>query len=491
MIEQLLSQQQKLRQEQIMAPQQLQSLQFLTTTLAEMEQKINQELQDNPTLEVVDHGIDRLAGNPLEEYQAGEPTDFTARDDNGEETAAAKNQMLEKLLRLAEANRSFSAGSTVAGYDQESEERRRHFWDSLVSEQTLTELLEEQLAQTDGLDPESVKVCQEIIGSIDHSGYLRSHPADIATTCQCPIETVEHCLQVVQQFDPPGVAARDLRECLSLQLERQGRRSSLAWKIVQHHLDDLGRNRLQQIARSLNVNPGELKPAIEEIRRLRPYPGSHIAPEDPTEFVVPEVVVEIDRDGEPQVTSNHDYVPRLRIAPYYLKLLEDPETPRETKNYIREKLTSSRQLLKMVEQREATIVRIARSLVALQRDFFTKGIDHLAPLTMAQVAEDIGVHETTVSRAVANKYMMTPHGMLSFRSFFTAGYRKQNGEEVSTSLIKQKIQELVSREDRRQPWSDQQIVGQLQKDGFHLARRTVAKYREELGIRASNLRRSF
>ncbi len=491
MLEQVLGQRQKMRQEQIMAPQQLQSLEILTATLTEMEQKINQELEDNPTLEMVNSGLDELAGNPVEESEPAESEDVTVRDDDGSERVQEQNRLLENLIRLDENNRAVPSGPSFEGGDEESEERHRHFWDSLVSEQSFEDFLYEQLGQTVRLDERTTFICREIIGSIDHTGYLRSHLADIATACQCSLEEAENALRIVQSFEPPGIAARDLRECLLLQLGRQERRNSLAWRIVDKHLPELGQNQLQKIARKMNLPMPELKAALAEIRQLRPHPASHISNAQPTEFVVPEVFVELDQNGEPQVRANQEHVPSLRISSYYLKLLKNPETPEETKSYIREKITGSKQLLKMIEQREATIVRIARSLVKFQYDFFSKGIHHLVPLTMNQVAEGLGVHETTVSRAVANKYMMTPHGLYAFRFFFAAGYRDQNGEVVASQSIKQKIQELVSGENREQPLSDQQLSEKLKKDGYNLARRTIAKYREELAIPSSSLRRRF
>ncbi len=493
MIEQVLGQSQKLRQEQIMAPHQMQSLEILAAPLLELEKRINQEMESNPTLELVDDGLGRSLGNPTEECDAAPATDFTARDDDDSQRLRQQERMIDNLLQLREWNRGMPDRSPAFdNHDEDSEERRLHYWNSLVSQKSLDELLTEQLEQIEGLSEQELEIGREIIGSLDDAGYLRCHLADIATSCQHDLEEVEQTLAAVQMLEPAGIAARNLRECLLLQLARRQRQKSLAYRIVNRHLDELARNRLQQISRQLGVSIAAIKQAIEEIRELDPAPASRITPSDPTEFVAPEATVEIDQAGDLQVVANRDYSPRLRISQHYLDMLTDPSVSDEAKSYVREKLTASRQLINSLAQRESTIVRIARSLVKFQRAFFTEGIDRLQPLTMAEVAADLEVHETTVSRAVAGKYLMTPQGMLPFRFFFTSGYHHaDSGARVSSQTIKQKLQELVSSEDRRSPLSDQRLREKLREQGFDLARRTIAKYREELGIQPSNLRKSF
>jgi len=485
MLRQTLSQIQTLRQEQILAPQQIQSLEILLATIPELEQKISEELAENPTLELIDPGGEQLLGNPVEDTGDDGRGDLAAQ-------AAEKDETLATLIQLGEAWQDFAPVrfSGGNGYSGEDEERSQHLFDSLVAEATLQGFLMEQLRQTDDLDEETRRVVEEVIGSIDDTGYLRTHAADIAIACNVDIESVRRAVKLVQTFDPPGVGAQDLRECLLLQLQRRNERNTLAYEVVNRHLDEIARNRIPQVARKLNVTPTRLYEALEEIKRLSPFPGSPFSPERPN-YVAPEVFVEKDEKGEWQVRTNRDCVPRLRISSRYLKLLKNPDTTPEVKSYIRDKLLSSRTLLRALVNRESTIVRITRVLLELQRDFFDLGPSHLRPLTMSQVADEIEVHETTVSRAVAGKYMQTPHGLFPFRQFFASGLDRTGGGQVSSVTVKQKLEELIRREDPKKPLSDQALTKLLKTEGFRVARRTVAKYREELGILPSHMRRSF
>lgn len=488
-LRQFLDQRQSLRQEQIMAPQQIQSLEILMAAIPELEQKISEEMVENPTLEMLDTGTESLVGNPVE----GGGGESVSDNDTGE-ASVNKSETIDNLLKLdqiwedrmpapAHARRSFSS---------DDEERRQHFFESLVSEQSLQDFLLDQLREAEEIDDELRAYCEEIIGSIDDAGYLRTHLADIATACQTTdIDKVKKALKVVQTFDPPGIGARDLRECLLLQLARDGRQKSLEYQVVEKHLEDVGRNRLRDITRGLNVSMGQLHEAIARIRKLYPHPGSLITPTPNTNFVLPEVYIQKDEHGEWQVRSNNDRIPRLRISPYYLKLLKEQGTSSEVKSYIRQKVADSKLLLRALAQRESTIVRIARSLLDHQRGFFEEGVEKMKPLTMSEVAQDLDVHETTVSRAIANKYVMTPHGLYPFRHFFSTGYTTGGGAEVSSHVVRQKLRELVNSEDKRRPLSDNKLAEMLKDQGFDVARRTVAKYREELGIMSSNMRRSY
>lgn len=488
MLRQTLSQVQTMRQEQILAPQQIQSLEILLATIPELDQKISAELTENPTLELVDPGGEQLMGNPVED------TEGIGGDGQGDLAAQAveKDEALATLIQLGEAWQDFAPVrfSGGNGYSEEDAERRQHVFDSLVAKTTLQDFLMGQLRQADDLDANTQRIAEEVIGSIDDTGYLRTHVADIAISCNADIETVNRAVKLVQTFDPAGVGARDLRECLMLQLQRRNERNSLSYEVVNRHLDEIARNRIPQVARKLDVTPTRLYEVLEQIKKLSPFPGSPFSAERP-DYVVPEVFVEKDENGDWQVRTNRDCVPRLRISSRYLKMLKDPDTAPEVKSYIRDKLLSSRTLLRALENRESTIVRITRVLLDLQLDFFDMGPTHLRPLTMSQVAEKIEVHETTVSRAVAGKYMQTPHGLFPFRRFFASGLGRTGGGQVSSVTVKQKLEELVRSEDAKKPLSDQALTKQLKAEGFRVARRTVAKYREELGIPPSHMRRSF
>jgi RNA polymerase sigma-54 factor len=474
---------QSLRQEQIMAPQQIQALEILLATVPELEQRINQELAENPTLEVLDTGSQSLVGNPVEDDAEG------ARDAGSEAAAeaAAHDESLATLVQLADSWRDYAPPRT---YSAEDLERRQFMFDSLTAEPSLQEFLLRQLGETDGLDERMREICTHIIGSIDESGYLRTHPADLATALQTDMDSVRRGVALVQSFEPVGVGARDLRECLLLQLERRGQRGSLEYQLVDRHLEDLARNRIPQVAKALRTSPSHVYALLEKVRALDPFPGSKVSAAG-VDFVYPEVFIERDGAGGWRVRSNRSYGPRLRIAPQYLEMLEDPAVSAADKRYLREKITSSRLLMRAIGQRQSTIERIAEAIIQFQRDFLDHGVAHMRPLVMSQVADQIGVHETTVSRAIANKYVQTPHGLFPFRHFFSTGYRSQDGEQVSSLAIKQKIQALVDGEQKNKPLSDQKLAAMLREQGFDVARRTVAKYREELGIAPSHLRRSF
>jgi len=479
---------QSLRQEQIMAPQQIQALEILLATIPELEQKITSELAENPTLELLESGSEQLVGNLLEGNQ-----ESTSASDEGAAQAAERDEAVATLIQLGEIWRDYTPSRQHSGASSsaEDQERRQFLFDSLVDEPNLQDVLQDQLRQVDGLSDKAVKIVEQIIGSIDESGYLRTHISDIAITSDADLPEVKKALSLVQTFDPPGIGARDLRECLLLQLDRKGDKSSLAYQVVDEHLEAIGRNQVPKVARALHTSSTLLYQALDAIRKLSPYPGSQVTPSPREDFVYPEVFIERDGDGEWRVRLNRDYSPRLRISPYYLKILEDPNYPREAKSYIREKIGSSKLLLRAIDQRQSTIEQISHSLLQFQKPFFEQGVSAMRPLVMNQVAEDIGVHETTVSRAIANKYVQTPHGLLPFRHFFSTGYTKDDGQELSSHSIKQRLQESVNAEDSKKPLSDQKLAEMLKENGLKVARRTVAKYREELGIQPSHMRRNF
>lgn len=477
---------QSLRQEQIMAPQQIQALQILLATIPELEQRINQELAENPTLELVDTGNQDLVGNPVE-------NDGPARDSDTDAAAdmAEKDEALATLIQLTENWRDYTdmAGSSRT-FSSADEERRQYMFDSLTEEHGLQEHLLQQLRETDGLDVQMEKVCAHVIGSIDETGYLRTHPADLATSLQTSMDKVKRGIQIVQGFEPAGVGARDLRECLLLQLQRNGDTDSLEYQLIDRHLEEIGRNKIPQVAEAMRISTQHVYELLRKIRRLMPFPGSLISDKD-VDFVYPELFIEKDESGEWVVRSNRNGTPRLRLSRQYLEMLEDPDVSADTKKYIREKVAGSKMLMRAIEQRRSTIERIGESIVEFQRDFLENGLEHMRPLVMSQVADEIGVHETTVSRAIANKYAQTPHGLIPIRQFFSTGYRSEDGEQVSSHGIKQKIQSLIDSENASKPLSDSKLATLLKERGFKVARRTVAKYREELGIPPSHLRRSY
>ena len=330
--------------------------------------------------------------------------------------------------------------------------------------------------------------CEFIIGNIDDDGFLHTKLDDLSLRHGVPIEDLQRAKEIVQGFDPAGVAAEDLRECLLLQLDRRGKKNSLAYRIIDHHLDDLAHKRYTLLAKKLAAPPEQISRAVEQIATLDPRPAQGFAAMR-NHYVTPDIRVERQR-GELVPVMNQSDLPHLRISNAYKDLLAQPGTNSEARSYIREKIRGAKFLIRSVAQRQQTIQKIAAEIIQHQREFFEHGPSHLKPLNMATVAEVVGVHETTVSRAIAGKYMSTPHGVFELKYFFTSGVRNEEGEDVSNTAVKTTMAEILKTEPAQKPYSDEQLVKHLSARGIKVARRTVAKYREAMGVLPSHLRKS-
>lgn len=477
-VSQGFSQTETMRQEQTLAPQQLQSLEILAAPILELREKIDRELVRNPVLE---------ADSP--DFELPPPDPSPDRESPGNERDDMEEQLARIVDRTAGEGESPEDIALPSSSDFSEEEEHRNFlMDSIESEISMQEQLLEQLRYAES-DPETLRVAESVIGGIDESGYLKTHPADIATGAECSMEQAEKAIRLVQTFDPPGIGARTLEECLLLQLERGDNDTPELVELVSRHLEEIAKNKLPEIARAMDLSPERLEDDIKFIKTLNPYPGHAISNSKPV-YIVPEVSVERAGD-EFKVVSSDAYLPHLRISKFYLKMLEDPELDSETRSYIRTKLANGEQFIKSLEQRGRTINRIAETIVSDQHDFFVKGVEYLKPMTMKQTARKLGIHETTVSRAVANKYIRTPLGLFEFKYFFTTGFQSESGGEISSRGVKEMIRELVDGEDPASPLSDSKLEKLLAERGLSVARRTIAKYREELGIQPSHLRRTF
>ena len=465
-----------------MAPQQIQSLEVLLASIQELQAKISEELTENPTLEQITPGNEELSGDILTNTESAQKNETTA------EQRANDDAGMAELVRLADSWRDNIGGSGPSTYSPEDAEKRQYLFDSLTIEQSLQESLLEQLRFRD-VDADTAKLAELVIGSIDDSGYLRSIPADLATVSGVTLEEMQRIIRFVQSFDPPGIGACDIKECLLLQLERKGLKTSPLHTLVSKYLDDVGANKLPMVAKRMNVEIEELREMISQIKELSPHPGAHLAPGAP-QFITPEVTI-LEEEGEFVAVANNEHIPRLQLSQNYIKILEDPSTSHEVKEYIRENLNKSKALMKSISQRQSTIMRIAQVILDSQYDFFRHGVEHLKPLTMQQVADKLGLHETTVSRAIANKYIQTPRGLFEFKYFFSAGYKSESGEEISNRSVMEKIKDIISKEDTTKPYSDQKLSEMLKEKGLNVARRTVAKYRESMSIPTSNLRKEF
>ena len=463
-----LSQTQSLAQTQVLAPQLQQSLIILQAPVLELRNLIQQEIQTNPTLEE-------------------ESLELSLEDRKREHEEFQEE--FERLAKLDEEWRDYMAqSSSYAGRSSEDEERRQFFFDSLVREETLQQHLLEQIGTSDLAEADR-RIAEMLIGNIDDMGFLHASTEEIALTSGVEFADVERVLEVVQTFHPVGVGARDLRDCLLIQLKRLGKESSLEWRIVERFLDDLGKRRFPEIARRLSTTPEQVQRAANFIATLDPKPGQIFAA-DPNNYVLPDVTVEYN-SGEWSVSLNGDQIPHLRISNTYKDLMSQVGSASEVKDYIRDKIRSGKFLIKSIHQRQQTISNIAVEIVKRQGAFMESGASALRPMTMVQVAEAVGVHETTVSRAISGKYMATPHGVFDMKYFFTPGYQTSDGGELSNTSVKGEIADLVRNENHRSPLSDKEIVETLLERGIPIARRTVAKYRAELNILPSNMRKLY
>jgi RNA polymerase sigma-54 factor len=487
---------QRQTQQLVLAPQLRQSLKILQVATLDLRSVIQEELQNNPTLEELPMegvSIDKEQQSDGQENPgaSGETTTAgdTSSNDQRDELDFSKSKEFEILGKLDADWRDYMGQAGGAQpYTSEDAEKRQHFFDSLVSETSLQEHLLRQ-AELAEISPKGFEAMRYLVGSLDDHGFLTQSPPDVALQTGLPLEAVQEAVVVLKTFDPPGIGAQGLGECLLAQLTAKGRTESLASRIIKHHFELLTRRRIPEIARKLNAPMDEIQVAIEEIGTLNPAPGRRFA-DDNNRVVVADVTVEKDGDKW-TIALNSDYIPRLRLSNTYRELIAKGTLSKQERDYLRERMRSGKFLINSIEQRQQTIERITREILRVQEDFFEHGVSHLKPLTMTQIADEVGVHETTVSRAIANKYIRTPHGVFEMKYFFTPGYQADSGASVSNKSVKEIIADVIGFEDKASPLSDQEIVAKLQERGLKVARRTVAKYREELGLLPSNLRRDY
>lgn len=483
---------QSLEQTHVLSPQHLQALKALQAPVMELSGSFADVLAENPLITTEDD--EDFEDEPeLEPDDAALDSELPLRQNDVPVEPLDENRdgFVEALEDYVTDDDVWaSRHEDVDGsQDSEEEKRREYMFNSVAQEVSLQEILMEQL-NTEDCAPDVRRAAEEVIGNIDDDGFFRSAPAEIAQAVPCPLETAEAALRLVQTFDPPGIGASSLTECLLIQLERAGKKTDRMTEFVTRHLDDLEHNRLPKIAKDMGVTVQDVKDMAGELRRVcDPRPAASLA-QGRTEYCPVEVTVERSGD-EFSVRPNRENEPKFLIPNRYMKMLDDPLTDRETRDYILKNLKSLMEIRKALADRESTIVRIARIIADQQFDFFDKGPEHLRPMTMRDVADRLGVHETTVSRAIANKYMATPAGTFKFRDFFTGGYQNTDGEDVSSSAVKEYIREAVKNENPAHPLSDQKIAEDLRKKGLDVARRTVAKYREELGIPSSQGRKQY
>jgi RNA polymerase sigma-54 factor len=474
----------KLVQKLILTPSLQQAIKLLPMSTLELADLLNQEMVENPLLEEV----------PTEELQ---PVEQQAQN----EKADAEKPTAEKTDQWDDADYEYFFGDYLDdGYRSRTPSEVKELppiENTLSSTGSLADHLMWQLsmeAENDKLRDLGDKVRDigtAIIGNLDDDGYLVASVEEIAAMGDWAVSDVERVLQHVQGFDPHGVAARDLQECLWLQLRFLGLEGTPTEKIVTEHLKLLQNHQVPEIARRMGLQIEDLKEHIEIIRNLDPKPGSRYNPQQ-SQYVIPDVYV-VKVEDQYAAMLNEEGLPQLRISPTYRRLLDknggSNQANDETRAYVKDKFRSALWLIKSVDQRQKTIQKVANSIINFQREFLDHGIEYLRPLVLRDVANDIGMHESTVSRVVNNKYMHTPQGVFEMKYFFHSGISSSYGDSVSSVTIKQRIRKIIENEDPRKPLSDSKIVSILQKEGLMLARRTIAKYREELKIPTSNQRK--
>lgn len=514
----------QLQQKMVLTPQLRQRIEMLQMNSLELADLIETELVANPILEEVQPGdeIQEIGSNILDQNSDGEYSGL--EDRGGDGSADAVSEARTDLLAERDGGDDFQPvgagqeGTDIDGDDglhtdaadpfaeidygrefqdyldpgyrtQEIEYKddAPSFEQFLSHSPSLSEHLEWQINMLDLTETEEEAAVQ-IIGNLDADGRLTATVAEIADAVGCPAEVVEKARAAVMQLDPVGCGAYSVSECLLAQLAAMGHQDTLACRLVTDHLEDLQPHRLQHLSKATGVDVHALDKEIGKIRMLDPYPGRRHSSEEAI-FVSPEVYVE-KLDEDYVIYFADDGSPRLRISPTYHGMLDQSGTTKETKDFIKEKMRSAVDLLRNIEHRRQTIYRVVECIVKRQRDFLDKGVEHIKPMMLKDVAEDIGMHLSTISRVVNRKYAHTPQGVIELRRFFSEGMLNEEGEEVSTRILKLKIKKMVEEEDTKSPLTDDQIAKILGKEGVKLSRRTVAKYRDQMNIPGSRERKT-
>ncbi len=472
-----------LRQSQrvVMTPLLQQAIQLLQLSTLELQEVVQKELLENPLLE-------ELPESP-ESQEAPDSREAPVEPDPRVSQASAEAPPTDTTQRQTD-DLPFDLTAVMFDDHEErslvaQEDRDDLPFENIVrSVSSLTDHLDEQLRFTTS-DDLIRKIGTEIIGNLDEDGYLRADVSEIAERCHCGVEDVEKALAHVQGFDPPGVAARSVQECLLIQLKTDPNPDPVSVEIVSDHFEDLTRRRYPDIARAMKLPLDRIMESVEEIMGLEPKPGRRFGGND-SRYIVPDVVVH-KMGGDYVVTLNEDGIPRLRVNSLYRSLLRNSGD--DARQYVEQKLRSAMWLIKSVDQRQRTLRKVSQSIVKFQKEFLDKGLPYLRPLSLRDVGEDIGMHESTISRVTTNKYVETPQGLFELKFFFHSGIASGDGAMVSSVSVKKMIQDLLANEDPSKPLSDQEVAQILKGRGLTIARRTVAKYREELGILPSHQRR--
>ncbi len=496
-------QQMQLSQKQVLAPRMIQSMEILQLPLMALQERIEQEMEDNPCLDQVE--VDENEPEPPGEVDAESNSsvsdterELVVKDDPNNEDD------FERLINMAEnlpddyEERSRPSMNRI---EQEGDRRHDAMANMLARPESLVDYLAHQLSWF-GVSDDIRRMAERIIYSLDTNGYLKSPLEDLLPPLSPELngdlqshrakqmEVAEEALRVVQRLDPPGCGARTLKECLMLQLISGMPYYDELKALITNHLEDLENNRLPQIAKKTGWTIDKIQEVWHELRKLKPKPGSDFN-ETTAPSVTPDVFVDRNENGKYEIRLEDGQLPSLYISPYYRKLLRDEGTNAETREYIKRKINSAQWLIESIEQRRSTLTRVSQAIVDHQNKFLDDGPEHIEPLKMQQIADKVGVHVTTVSRAVDDKWIQTPRGIFPLKRFFVGGTTGADGEEVAWDRVRLKLQEIIDQEDKTKPLSDDALVEELGKAGVTVARRTVTKYRKAMSIPSSRQRRDW
>ena len=456
-----------------------QAVQILQLSSQELEQFVELELQTNPVLEEVadSHAVGLLDFD-------GETPSASADADSYEDVAFDVDAYAKEWREGPSEGQDLSR-------NRDNDQSREYYQNSITSaEKSLTAHLLEQLNFT-APDTRTYELGERIIGDIDNRGYFTGSLEEIAEEFDAAVGEIEGILRIIQTFEPTGVGARSVTECLLLQIDAEYGGDEQLRKLVCDHLEELEKHQIPRIARAMRITPEQVEELKTKLSRLNPWPGHEYGAE-PVPYIQPDIIVEKDEENNDYVVYlADDSLPRVRINEAYKRMAQNGGVNSEEKQYIREKMESARWLLRNIEQRKHTILRIATAIIEVQRDFLEKGVEGIKPLTLQEIADKVGMHEATISRTTRGKYIQTPQGLFEMKYFFSPGLRNDSGEAQSSKSVQSMIKRMVEEEDKKKPLSDQKIAEKLKENGTNIARRTVTKYREAMGILPTSMRRSY
>ena len=473
-----LSQSLRAEQRLIQSPQMIQAMQVLQLPLLELKDQIDQELQENPALERKDESEREPATNPTDP-----PPDQGQYEDRLQRELSAEIDQLEARLEPSWRQRQGS-------YSGDEEDKKLEALNNTPGRATsLPEYLMTQV-RTQESDPALLRVVEHVVFSLDGNGRLTETPEMISQQLLVPLPLAEEAVQVVRDLEPVGVGARDLRDCLLMQIAHLTFVPPLTRRLVESHLEDLAMNKLPKIARETGATVDEIKDGWEFLRvHCNPHPGAEFEP-GPATGVVPDVVID-EVDGKFEVKTQRGSLPELTISPVYRNWLQQARNDPKIYEFVRRKVEAAKWFIEAMHQRQNTIERVANEIVRRQEGFLRHGVQHLKPMKMQDIADAVHVHISTISRATSGKFIQTPQGIFDMKRFFSSGTMSDAGDMVSQQAVKDTLQGIVAKEDKDNPLSDDQLVEELGKRGVHIARRTVTKYRKALGIESSSRRKTF